>query len=105
MDLNSRVDVNFRRKDGRTDGLTDGRTENWTPISHLAKAGATIMLMLKHSKDCFYKQVGEVVEKLCVLLHQRFSDGETAVADKKRPGRPKFSNSNELENGGKLYEN
>ena len=37
MDLNARVDVNCGRKDGRT----DGRTENRTPISHLAKAGAT----------------------------------------------------------------
>ena len=37
MDLNARVDVNCGRKDGRT----DWRTENWTPISHLAKAGAT----------------------------------------------------------------
>ena len=33
MDLNARVDVNCGRK--------DGRTENWKPISHLAKAGAT----------------------------------------------------------------
>ena len=35
MDLNARVDVNCGRK--------DGRTENRTPISHLAKAGATKM--------------------------------------------------------------
>ena len=41
MDLNARVDVNCGRKDAQTDGLTDGRTENRTPISHLAKAGAT----------------------------------------------------------------
>ena len=41
MDLNARVDVNC----GRTDVLTDGRTENRTPISHLAKAGATKMIM------------------------------------------------------------
>ena len=34
MDLNARVDVNCGRK--------DGRTENRTPISHLAKAVATI---------------------------------------------------------------
>ena len=27
MDLNSRVDVNFRRKDARTHGRTDGRTD------------------------------------------------------------------------------
>ena len=33
MDLNAWVDVNCGRK--------DGRTENRTPISHLAKAGAT----------------------------------------------------------------
>ena len=33
MDLNARVKVNC--------GLKDGRTENQTPISHLAKAGAT----------------------------------------------------------------
>ena len=33
MDLNARVDVNCGRK--------DGRTEHRTPISHLAKAGAT----------------------------------------------------------------
>ena len=33
MDLNARVNVNCGRK--------DGRTENRTPISHLAKAGAT----------------------------------------------------------------
>ena len=33
MDLNASVDVNCGRK--------DGRTENRTPISHLAKAGAT----------------------------------------------------------------
>ena len=33
MDLNTRVDVNC--------GWADGRTENPTPISHLAKAGAT----------------------------------------------------------------
>ena len=33
MDLNARADVNCGRK--------DGRTENRTPISHLAKAGAT----------------------------------------------------------------
>ena len=39
MDLNARVDVNCGRKDGRMDGLT----ENRTPISHLAKAGATKM--------------------------------------------------------------
>ena len=37
MDLNARVDVNCGRKDGQT----DGPTENRTPISHLAKAGAT----------------------------------------------------------------
>ena len=37
MDLNARVDVNCGRKDGQT----DGQTENQTPISHLAKAGAT----------------------------------------------------------------
>ena len=37
MDLNARVYVNFRSKDGRMDGLT----ENWMPISHLAKAVAT----------------------------------------------------------------
>ena len=41
MDLNVRVDVNCGRKDGRTDGRTGGRTENQTPVSHLAKAGAT----------------------------------------------------------------
>ena len=41
MDLNARVDVICGQKDGRTDGLTDGQTENRTPISHLAKAGAT----------------------------------------------------------------
>ena len=42
MDLNARVDVIVDGKtDGRTDGLTDGQTENRTPISHLAKAGAT----------------------------------------------------------------
>ena len=35
MDLNARVDVNWGRK--------DGQTENRTPISHLAKAGATKM--------------------------------------------------------------
>ena len=34
MDLNARDDVNCRRK--------DGRTKNRMPISHLAKAGATI---------------------------------------------------------------
>ena len=33
MDLNARVDVNCRRK--------DGRTENRMLISHLAEAGAT----------------------------------------------------------------
>ena len=38
MVLNAGVDVHCGRKDGRT----DGRTENRTPISHLAKAGATI---------------------------------------------------------------
>ena len=38
MDLNARVDVNCGRKDRRT----DGRTKNWTPISHLAKAGAIL---------------------------------------------------------------
>ena len=37
MDLNARVDVNC----GRKDGLMDGQMENRTPISHLAKAGAT----------------------------------------------------------------
>ena len=41
MDLNARVEVNCRRKDGRTDGLKDGQTENRMPISHLAKAGLT----------------------------------------------------------------
>ena len=53
MDLNARADVNCGQKDGRTDGrtdrrtdgLTDGRTDRQTeirtPISHLAKAGAT----------------------------------------------------------------
>ena len=40
MDLNARVDVNCGQKDRQTDGLT----ENWTPISHLAKAGATKMI-------------------------------------------------------------
>ena len=34
MDLNARVNVNCGWEDGRMDG-------NWTPISHLAKAGAT----------------------------------------------------------------
>ena len=47
MDVNARVDVNCGRKDGRmdgrTNGLTDRRTENRTPMSHLAKAGATKM--------------------------------------------------------------
>ena len=38
MDLNARVDVNCGRK--------DGRIENRTPISHLAKAGATKTTML-----------------------------------------------------------
>ena len=38
MDLNARVDVKCGRKDGRI----DRRTENRTPISHLAKAAATI---------------------------------------------------------------
>ena len=51
MDLNARVDVNCGRKDRRTDGLTDGRTENWTPISHLAKTGATkIWLKADHGE-------------------------------------------------------
>ena len=49
MDLNARVDVNCGRKDGRTDGLTDGRTENRTPISHLAKAGATKMTIYSYA--------------------------------------------------------
>ena len=45
MDLNARVDVNCGRK--------DGRTENRTPISHLAKAGATKMsLVLKIDPNC-----------------------------------------------------
>ena len=39
MNLNAKVDVNCGRK--------DGRTENRTPISHLAKAGATKMKYLK----------------------------------------------------------
>ena len=37
MDINVRDDVHCGRKDGRA----DGRTENRTPVSHLAKAGAT----------------------------------------------------------------
>ena len=41
MDLNAGVDENYERKEGRMDGRTDGRTENQTPLSHLAKAGAT----------------------------------------------------------------
>ena len=41
MDLNAKVDVNCGRKDGLKDGWTDRHTENWMPISHLAKAGAT----------------------------------------------------------------
>ena len=49
MDLNARVDVNCGRKDERTDGQTYGRTENQTPISHLAKAGATKSDELFHS--------------------------------------------------------
>ena len=35
MNLNARVDVNCGQK--------DGRAENRTPLSHLAKAGATKM--------------------------------------------------------------
>ena len=41
MDLNARVDVNCGWKDGQMERLMDGQTENRTPISHLAKAGAT----------------------------------------------------------------
>ena len=41
MDLNARVDVNC----GRKDGWTEVRTDNRTPISHLAKAGATKSLL------------------------------------------------------------
>ena len=37
MDLNTRVDVTCGRKDGRTD---------WTPISNLAKAGATKIILI-----------------------------------------------------------
>ena len=43
MDLNARVDINCGQKDGWTDGLT----ENQMPISHLAKAGATKILVPK----------------------------------------------------------
>ena len=43
MDLNARVDVNCGRK--------NGRTENRMPISHLAKAGATINVEVKDSQD------------------------------------------------------
>ena len=46
MDLNARVDVNCGRKDGQT----DGRTENRMPISHLAKAGATKIMLLNTVK-------------------------------------------------------
>ena len=37
MDLKARVDVNCERKDRQM----NGQTENWTPISHKAKAGGT----------------------------------------------------------------
>ena len=59
MDLNARVDVNCGRKDGRTDGLAEGRTENRTPISHLAKAGATI------------KTVTETLREVLILVGLR----------------------------------
>ena len=50
MDLNARVDLNCGWKDGQT----DGRTENGTPISHLAKAGATMRNIKRanHLKHC-----------------------------------------------------
>ena len=57
MDLNARVDENCGRKDGRTDELTDGRTENRMPISHLAKAGATINDAFKVD---YYTHVGNI---------------------------------------------
>ena len=44
------------KTDGRTDRLTDGRTESWTPISHLAKAGATKTIhfeLLYFNRHCF----------------------------------------------------
>ena len=41
MDLNARVDLNCGCKDGGIDRLMDGQMEDRTPISHLAKAGAT----------------------------------------------------------------
>ena len=57
MDLNARVDVNCGRK--------DGQTENWTPISHLAKAGATKIDPLR--KESNYKN-GRGVSTECVTL-------------------------------------
>ena len=41
MDLNARVYVKYRRKDGSMDGRTDRRTKNQTPISPFYKAVAT----------------------------------------------------------------
>ena len=34
--------------DGKSDGRTDGRMENRTPVSHLAKAGATKSELVSH---------------------------------------------------------
>ena len=56
MDIHARVDVNCGRKDGRTNGQTDGRTENRAPISHLAKAGATINVLAKTERFTPLKQ-------------------------------------------------
>ena len=55
MDLNARVDVNCGREDGRTDGLTDGQTENWTPMSHLAKAGTTNTVFLLRQRHLTWR--------------------------------------------------
>ena len=52
MDLNARVDVNCGRK--------DGRMENRTPISHLAKAGATKIM----STPTSHKRLDNVSETL-----------------------------------------
>ena len=67
MDLNARFDVNCGRK--------DGRTENRTPISHLAKAVATI------------KQVQHKHENIKFVLYPSKKNGPV-LAGLTRPQRP-----------------
>ena len=62
MDINASVDLNCGQEDRKMDRLT----ENRTPISHLAKAGATInkWLRLQRKPLCQYLFVSLFSKKL-----------------------------------------